>query len=154
MVFGKTKRSEKQPEAVAPEGRSLGPLETVVMEVFWEQGEATVRDVYDVMRARREIAYTTVLSTTRSLFAKGFLDRHLQGKAHLYRPRFSRHEFTRSRVSRTIDELLDRFTEPALVHFLDRLAYLDEAKLDDLEKLIEARRLDRHKTSEGTPQPR
>lgn len=133
-------------EVATPGSRSLGPLETAVMEVFWEQEEATVRDVYETMRRGREIAYTTVLSTTRSLFAKGFLSRYLQGKAHVYRPRFSRREFTRSRVSRTIDELLDRFTEPALVHFLDRLAHLDDARLDELEKLIEARRQDRDKT--------
>lgn len=141
--------ADLEPTTTAPGTYSLGPLEAVVMEVFWEENEATVRDVYELLRTRREIAYTTVLSTTRNLFAKGFLSRQLQGKAHLYWPRFSRRQFTRSWVSRTVDDLLERFAEPALVHFLDRLTHLDEARLNELEELIEARRRERNKPPEG-----
>lgn len=146
----RSSRGGAGPEIKGPKRHTLGPLESKVMEVFWEHGEATVRDVYETMRAQRDIAYTTVLSTTRSLFAKGFLSRQLQGKAHLYWPRFSRQQFTRSWVSRTIDDLLERFAEPALVHFLDRLAHLDEARLKELEELIEASRHGKLPTSGET----
>ena len=43
------------------------------MQIVWDRGEVTVRDVYEAFRARRPIAYTTVLTTMRILEQKGHL---------------------------------------------------------------------------------
>ncbi|MCI0433521.1 MAG: BlaI/MecI/CopY family transcriptional regulator, partial [Gemmatimonadetes bacterium] len=37
------------------------------MKVVWPAGQATVRDVYDALRQRREVAYTTVQTMNERL---------------------------------------------------------------------------------------
>ena len=43
------------------------------MKVVWKLDSATVRDVYETLRARRAIAYTTVMTMMKILEEKGYL---------------------------------------------------------------------------------
>jgi BlaI family penicillinase repressor len=76
-----------------------------IMKIIWERGEATVRDVYDILSARKSTAYTTVLTLMQILEKKGALDRRKTGRSYLYSPIFSRRQATRNQVN----DLLDRF---------------------------------------------
>jgi predicted transcriptional regulator len=62
----------------------FGPLEEEVLEVICKSGRATVRDV--VSSLRRELAYTTVMTTADRLFQKGLLRRETGRKAYVYYP--------------------------------------------------------------------
>lgn len=119
---------------------ALGPLEAQVMEIVWEQGEVTVRDVYNVLRQQRDLAYTTVMTVMQNLHRKGLLAQRSEGQAHVYAARLSRVEFVRAKVSETLDALLENFSEPALAHFVDRLSESDPERLAQLERLIAERR--------------
>ena len=46
---------------------TLTPQELAIMKVVWRLEKATVRDVYDSLRKRREIAYTTVMTMMKIL---------------------------------------------------------------------------------------
>ena len=116
----------------------LGPLETDVMEVVWAHGDATVRAVHEALAARREIAYTTVMTTMSRLAAKGLLSRDASGLAHRYRPVMTRDEYARSTVHSVVDWLVNRFPEPAVSYFVDVLDGGDDpAVLDALRSKIE-----------------
>lgn len=101
--------------------RSLGPLEADVMDVVWQKGEASVREVYQVFSKRREIAYTTVLTVLRNLNRKGILRRRRNDGGYIYVPSVSRKEFVQSKVGEIMDLLLDRFPGPTLTHLLRRM---------------------------------
>ncbi|MEX2420894.1 MAG: BlaI/MecI/CopY family transcriptional regulator, partial [Actinomycetota bacterium] len=96
----------------------LGPLETEVMEQVWALGDTTVRDVHHALADRRDIAYTTVMTTMARLASKGLLDRDTSGLAHRYRPAVSRAEYAESTVTSVVDWLVDRFPEPAMSYFV------------------------------------
>jgi predicted transcriptional regulator len=96
----------------------LGPLETEVMETVWEMGDTTVRDVHAALLDRRNLAYTTVMTTMARLASKGLLERDTSGLAHRYRPAISRAEYADSTVTSVVDWLVDRFPEPALSYFV------------------------------------
>ena len=97
----------------------LGPLETEVMEAVWNRGDTTVRDVHAALASRREIAYTTVMTTMGRLATKGVLVRDASGLAHRYRPAMSRDEYARSTVHSVVDWLVNSFPEPAISYFVD-----------------------------------
>jgi predicted transcriptional regulator len=97
----------------------LGPLETDVMETVWELGETTVRDVHAQLAQRRDLAYTTIMTTMTRLAAKGLLDRDTTGLAHRYRPTVSRDQYAQSTVASVVDWLVDSFPEPAMSYFVD-----------------------------------
>lgn len=116
------------------------------MDVMWDKGEATVRDVHRVLVARREIAYTTVMTVMSNLARKNVLQRHRRGRAYVYMPIFSREEFNRSKVVAFVDALKGWFTEPAMTYLVDRLAQIDPQSLTELEQAIAKLRKERRGT--------
>lgn len=102
--------------------RTIGPLEAEVMEIVWHEGEVTVRDVYQTLLSRREIAYTTVLTVLVNLNRKRLVARMKDGQAYLYRPTVEKSDFVWERVARVVDVLLDEFTEPTMARLAERLS--------------------------------
>jgi predicted transcriptional regulator len=59
--------------------------ELAILQIAWEMGEVTVRQVYERLLEQREIGYTTVLKLMQLMTEKGLLIRSELGKAHVYR---------------------------------------------------------------------
>ena len=112
--------------------RVLGPLEAEILEIVWQEGQVTVRDVYRILLRRKDIAYTTVLTVLRNLNRKGILNRQRDGQAYVYTATVNKDEFTRARVTHIVDLLLDQFPGPAMERLRERLGM-------DIEQ-VEARR--------------
>ena len=64
----------------------LTPLELDIMKAVWWRPPITVRDVQELIRPSRPLAYTTVMTIMDRLRHKGFLTRKLEGRTHLYEP--------------------------------------------------------------------
>jgi len=99
----------------------LGPLESEVMETVWQLGETTVRDVHAELAPRRDLAYTTIMTTMARLASKGLLTRDTSGLAHRYRPTLTREEYAESTVTSVVDWLVDSFPEPAMSYFVKKI---------------------------------
>jgi predicted transcriptional regulator len=122
----------------------LGPLEAEVMEVVWTQGEVTVREVHEVLRRSRRIAYTTVMTTMGRLADKDLLHRLEDSRAHRFTARISREEYASSTVESVVDWLIAQFGDPAVAYFLDRVEKEDERVIGLLRDAID-RRKGRHR---------
>ena len=70
-----------------PKSDTLTGQELEIMKVIWPLGQATVREVYDELRERRTIAYTTVQTMMNILETKGHLKREPGDKAQRLRAR-------------------------------------------------------------------
>ena len=116
-----------------------GPLtetELEIMHVVWELGEATVRQVHEVLAARRTVAYTTVMTMLGLLAKKGHLKREESGKAFVYRPAHPKGRV----VSRMLDDFVTRVFRGSARPLV--LALLKEKKisrrdLDEIARLAE-----------------
>ena len=116
----------------------LGPLETEVMETVWRLGETTVRDVHAELSRRRDLAYTTIMTTMARLASKGLLARDTTGLAHRYKPTVSREQYAESTVTSVVDWLVDSFPVPAMSYFVDVIDDdTDPEVLDALRAKIE-----------------
>lgn len=81
----------------------LTPAEFELMEVLWGGKAAlSVGQVLQVIRARKKVAYTTVMTLLDKMARKGSLQRIKQGKAYFYSPRVAR--------SQVLDFLIRDFT--------------------------------------------
>lgn len=118
----------------------LGPLEQEVMDVAWRLGDATVRDVHDDLSTRRDLAYTTVMTTMTRLAAKGLLVRDTGGLAHRYRPAVSRDHYARSAVGDVLSWLLERYPEPAASYLADVVDDVDDVTIEQLRAAVARRR--------------
>ncbi|MFN7986479.1 MAG: BlaI/MecI/CopY family transcriptional regulator [Thermoanaerobaculia bacterium] len=119
--------------------RKPGPLTEVeleIMHVVWELGEATVRQVHDVLSARRTVAYTTVMTMLGLLARKGHLKREESGKAFVYRPAYPKGRV----VSRMLDDFVARVFQGSarpLVLALLREKKISRRDLDEIARLAE-----------------
>jgi predicted transcriptional regulator len=118
----------------------LGPLENEIMEVVWDKGDVTVRDVHESLQKKRAIAYTTVMTTLGRLADKGFLRRIEDQPAHHYNAIVSRDDYASSTVKSVVDWLVDHFPDPAMAYFVDRVEEEDDAVIDRLREAIDQRK--------------
>ena len=117
----------------------LGPLETEIMEILWEDDRSTVKKVHRRLSQKREIAYTTVMTTMSRLAEKGVLNRHREGLAYVYSPAISADDFVQLVVRQVLDGLLDDYTDTAIDYMIEYLAQKNPNELKWLQKVIQAR---------------
>lgn len=80
-----------------------GELE--ILQVLWEKGQATVREVHEVLDKHKEVGYTTTLKIMQIMLEKGLLDRDASSRTHVYRAAISQ-EITQSHfLNKMIDGL-------------------------------------------------
>jgi BlaI family transcriptional regulator, penicillinase repressor len=82
-----------------------GELE--ILRVLWREGQATVRQVNEALNHEldRAIGYTTTLKLMQIMHEKKLLERHKEGKTHIYRALISE--------KATRGQLLDRLMNTA-----------------------------------------
>lgn len=96
----------------------MGELEAEIMELAWAApGPLAVRDVYEALRLKRAIAYTTVMTVMGRLAKKGLLTVDKSEMTHRYTPALSREAYTAQAVGGIIDRLVGAFPEAAAAHF-------------------------------------
>ena len=77
------------------------------MKVVWKRESATVRDVYEHLRAKRSVAYTTVLTMMKILEHKGYVRKTRADKAFVYRPARPRAQVIGAMVREFVDRVFD-----------------------------------------------
>jgi BlaI family transcriptional regulator, penicillinase repressor len=116
--------------------RVLGPQEFQIMKVVWERGRVTVRDVYEALRKRRQIAYTTVMTMMNILDQKGFLKRIPgEDRAFVYEPARSQQTVTRAMVNEFLDRVFGGSANPLMLHLI-KDKRLTKQDLDELRHAI------------------
>lgn len=77
---------------IARPPRSTGPTdaELEILQVLWEHGASTVRDVHEVLNARDGTGYTTALKMLQVMHEKGLVERDESQRAHVYRAAVSK----------------------------------------------------------------
>jgi predicted transcriptional regulator len=111
------------------------------MDVVWERGEASVRDVMWALNAHapRERAYTTYMTIMARLNGKGMLDRRRQGKADVYTPTYTRDQYADMRARAELESVVDQYGEVALAHIARQLAALDPRRRRALQRMARER---------------
>ena len=109
----------------------LTRFELEIMQVLWEIGSGSVREIQERLPEKRRPAYTTVQTIVRRLEEKEAVRRSKKiGNAFIFEPLITR----RSAHHRLINELLDSFggsARPLMAH----LAETGKLSLEDLKEL-------------------
>ena len=120
---------------------TLGPLELQVMQVVWDHGASSVREVVEGLESR--LAYTTVMTTLDRLFKKGLLDRYKSERAFVYSARLSYEAWERQRAGNLVAGFLagpQPARELLLSSLVDAVGHYDSRLLDALEEKIRNKR--------------
>ncbi|MCA8974626.1 MAG: BlaI/MecI/CopY family transcriptional regulator [Planctomycetes bacterium] len=81
--------------------------ELQILKVLWEHGEATVRQVYQVLRDDVPIVQNTVQAFLRTMEDKGLVTHRLEGRTFVYRSARSGERHKKSLLSGLLDSVFD-----------------------------------------------
>lgn len=78
--------------------------ELEILNVLWQRGPSTVREVYEVLLESKDIGYTTILKLMQIMSEKGLVSRDESDRTHVYHAKRAQDETQRQLLS----DLLDR----------------------------------------------
>lgn len=109
----------------------LTDSEQKIMNVLWQKGEATVREVADILSQEKTTAYTTVQTMCKILVEKGYADFRKEGKAFIYCAKITEKQARQS----ALKSLMNRFFGGSPEVLAQHLIQETDIELDDLEQL-------------------
>jgi len=108
--------------------------ELEILRVLWERGPSTVRDVYEALREKKDLGYTTVLKLLQIMTAKGTVRRNEEQRAHVYEACQPATETKRQLVGDVLQRVFEGSASELMIHAL-------EGRRTSKEELHELRRL-------------
>ena len=114
----------------------IGSLEADILAVVWEKDETTVRAVYETLRERRTIAYTTVMTVMNNLVKKHLLTQDKTAIAYVYTPAIPGREVARTVLESVVHKLIDDKTGTAISMLLGLDTDLPSEQLDALRAWV------------------
>jgi predicted transcriptional regulator len=117
--------------------------ELAILQVLWDRGPATVRQVNEVLNEKKEIGYTTTLKFMQIMHEKGMLSRTSEGakgRSHLYTAEVQESQVNNDLLDHFVNRVFKGSTSQLVMRALGRKnpspEEIEEIKkfLDDLEK--------------------
>jgi predicted transcriptional regulator len=123
-----------------PKSSTLTVHELELMKIIWShEGPVTVRDVYEELRGRRPVAYTTVMTSMKTLEQKGHLKATQQDRAYLYRPARPKQQVIRDMVRDFVDRVFNGSSRPLVLHLLED-SQISESELREITRMLGKKR--------------
>jgi predicted transcriptional regulator len=114
----------------------LTGLQLSILEVVWDQGEATTQDVWEHLTRERSLALTTVATLMSRLERKRVLTHRRDGRQYVYRATVTRGEVRRSKVKELTESLFGG-DPAALVSHLVRADDVDPEELRRIRDMLD-----------------
>jgi len=115
----------------------IGSLEAEILAIVWEKKETTVRDVYETLRERRVIAYTTVMTVMNNLVKKTLLNQNRDNIAYMYTPARPGDEVANTILDSVVNTLMRGQKNLAISHLLGLKTSLTPEQTEELKQYIE-----------------
>lgn len=119
-----------------PKQLSLGPLEFEILNLIWDLGTATVKQVHEQILTNpdRELAYTSVTTVLNRLTKKGWLACDKENRSFVWRPLVSRAQANSLWAYDQLQQFLAVGNPDTVAAFAD---HLDQASVEQLEAIAD-----------------
>ena len=114
--------------------------ELEILQVLWDRGPSSVRDVHNTLSKGRDVYYTTTLKTMQVMVSKELLVRDTTERAHIYSAGIKQKDVEHNMIDGLVDGVFRGSTTRLVVSAIgrsrpsaDELAKI-RAILDQLEK--------------------
>lgn len=120
-----------------PPSPTLTKVEHAILDVLWDRGEASVRDVADELSKRKPVAYTTVLTMLGVLHKKSLVTHRQEGRAFIYRAAITREQARKHALSELLLQFFDGSPNVLAQHLVAEHE-IDQAELKALRSKVDA----------------
>jgi len=118
-----------------PRHKNPTPAELEVLQIIWEDGPCTVREVMNLLKPTRPRAYTSVMSLMNVMADKGLLNQKPKGRAFIYSAKVSRDKTQSSMLSDLLNRAFDGSANALVAHLLEQTEPNSE-ELGEIHKTI------------------
>ncbi|HET9293694.1 MAG TPA: BlaI/MecI/CopY family transcriptional regulator [Gemmatimonadales bacterium] len=116
-----------------PDAPHLTDLQSAIMRVLWDRGEATVAEIHAALQPERGLALTTIATMLSRLERRGIVKHLTRARQYVYYPKVSERDVRRSMVA----DLTERLFDGDVAELVSHLLSARELSPGDLEKVKE-----------------
>jgi predicted transcriptional regulator len=109
--------------------------ELEILNVIWERGKATVRDVHEELSKTKESGYTTTLKLMQIMHEKGLVTRDDSNKTHVYEAAVTKDKTQKLLLNKMINTLFEGSSTQLVMQALGNHKASEE-ELDEIIKLL------------------
>jgi BlaI family penicillinase repressor len=110
-----------------------GELE--ILQVLWDKGKATVREVHEIILQTKDAGYTTTLKLMQIMFEKGLVIRDDSAKTHIYQPNISKEKTQSQFVGKMITSLFGGSSSKLVMQALGSQSPTKE-EIDEIQQYL------------------
>ncbi|MEP7317247.1 MAG: BlaI/MecI/CopY family transcriptional regulator [Panacibacter sp.] len=117
--------------------KPLKPTESEleILQVLWEKGAATVREVHEVLSVYKDSGYTTTLKLMQIMHEKGIVTRDDSNKTHIYKPNVDKEKTQQQMVGKMVDALFGGSASQLVMQALGS-SQPSKEELDEIQNLL------------------
>ncbi|MFW0717121.1 BlaI/MecI/CopY family transcriptional regulator [Pedobacter sp. N23S346] len=110
--------------------------EMEILQVLWQKGNATVREVHEALN-KKDSGYTTTLKLMQILHEKGMVERDTNQKTHIYKAIVNQDKTEKHLVNKMIDNVFNGSAARLVMQALgNHKASADE--IDEIKKYLDS----------------
>jgi predicted transcriptional regulator len=110
--------------------------ELQILQVLWERGPSTVREVHEALRVEKALGYTTVLKLMQIMTAKGLVRRDEEQRAHVYEARQPEEKTKRQFANDVLHRVFDGSAKELMLHALAG-RHSSKNEIEELRRLLD-----------------
>ena len=118
----------------APQKPTASELE--ILRVLWSRGPSTVREVYDALREKKTLGYTSVLKLLQIMTAKGTVRRNETQRAHVYEACLPAEQTKRQLAGDMLQRVFEGSASQLMMHALAGSRSSPE-EIEELRRLLD-----------------
>ncbi len=123
----------KNPQTPKPTEAELG-----ILNVLWDRGEMTVRELHEANYRDDSTGYTTSLKMLQIMHTKGLVERNDSQRAHVYRAAISK-EITQNRfLTDIVQRVFDGSPSQLILQALGGQPKASREELDEIRALLDS----------------
>jgi BlaI family transcriptional regulator, penicillinase repressor len=119
----------------------LGRMQFRIMQVLWDRGRASARDITDDLNTSEPVAHSTVQTLLRQLETKGAVGHEATGRTFVFFPRLKEDKVKRTAARDLLERVFGGNVGSLVAHLLKN-ERLSRTELDELHRLIDDERQD------------
>jgi BlaI family transcriptional regulator, penicillinase repressor len=137
LIFGCTKivvySTHKSSTMSVPKLIKPTESELEILQILWNKGLATVREVHEELAATKDVGYTTTLKLMQIMNEKGIVKRDDSMRTHVYQAAVNKEKTQKHLLSKIIDNLFGGSPTQLVIQALGDDSH--KASPEELEKI-------------------
>lgn len=109
--------------------------EMEILQVLWDKGPSTVREIHEELSATKDSGYTTTLKLMQIMNEKGLLKRNDSAKSHVYTALIKKESVQKQVVNKMINSLFKGSSAKLVMHALGN-HQASEEEINEIKKYL------------------